>query len=53
MKYCGGGKDKEVLPCVELEDGKIINEGEILLGLIKALIKKKIIQEADIKAELV
>jgi hypothetical protein len=46
------GKDQELLPCVELDDGTLISEPEILLALIKALIKKGVVTQAQIKAEL-
>lgn len=46
------GKDRESLPCVELDDGTLITEPEIVLALIKALIKKGVVTQANIKAEL-
>jgi len=52
MKFYKHGKDQESLPCVELDDGTLITEPEILLALIKALIKKGVITQAHIKAEL-
>jgi len=52
MKYYKYGKDRESLPCVELDDGTLITEPEILLALIKALIKKGVITQANIRAEL-
>lgn len=52
MKFYKYGKDQEPLPCVELDDGTVITEPEILLALIKALIKKGIITQAEIKKEL-
>lgn len=52
MKFYKHGKDKERLPCVELDDGTIITSPEILLALIKALIKKGVVTQAQIKAEL-
>lgn len=52
MKIYKSGKDQEMLPCVELDDGTVITEPEILLALIKALIKKGIIKQSDVKAEL-
>ena len=52
MKFYKYGKDQETLPCVELDDGTIITEPEILLALIKALIRKGTITQANIKAEL-
>jgi len=42
----------EQAPCVELDDGTIIYEPQILLALIKALIKKGAVTQANIKAEL-
>ena len=38
MKFYKHGKDAEGLPCIELDDGTLITEPEILLALIKALI---------------
>jgi len=52
MKFYKHGKDRESLPCVELDDGTLITEPEILLALIKALIKKGVITQADIKTML-
>jgi len=52
MKFYKYGKDQEYLPCVKLDDGTLISEPEILLALIKALIKKGIVTQADIKAML-
>ncbi len=46
------GKDAESLPCVELDDRTLITEPEILLALIKALIAKGTITQANIKAQL-
>ena len=46
------GKDQEPLPCIELDDGTLITEPEILLALIKALVKKGVITQAEIKAQL-
>lgn len=52
MKFYKYGKDRETLPCVELDDGTLITESEILLALIKTLIKKGIVTQAEIKGEL-
>jgi len=52
VKFYKHGKDQEYLPCIELDDGTIITEPEILLALIKALIKKGTVTQANIKAEL-
>ena len=46
------GKDKESLSCLELDDGTLITEPQILLALIKALIVKGTITQANIKAQL-
>jgi hypothetical protein len=46
------GKDQELLPCIELDDGTLITEPEILMALIKALIVKGTISQANIKAQL-
>jgi len=51
MKIYPHGKDTEGLPCIEI-DGNVIVEFEILLALIKALIKKGVVTKADIKTEL-
>jgi len=40
------------MPCIELDDGTIIIDAEILLALIKALIKKGTVNVSNIKAEL-
>ena len=52
MKIYNLGKDKEGLPCVELDDGTLITDSEILLALIKALIVKGTVTQANIKAQL-
>lgn len=52
MKIYLHGKGQEGLPCIELDDGTLITEPEILLALIKALVKKGVITQANIKAEL-
>jgi hypothetical protein len=52
MKFYKYGKDEESLPCVELDDGTLIIEPQILLALIKALVKKGAVTPAQIKAEL-
>jgi hypothetical protein len=52
MKYYKHGKDAETLPCVELDDGTLISEPEILLALIKALVVKGTVTQANIKAQL-
>lgn len=52
MKFYLRGKDQEWLPCVELDDGTLITEPEIVLALIKALVKKGVVTQANIKAEL-
>jgi len=52
LKFYKYGKDQESLPCVELDDGTLISEPEILLALIKALIVKGTVTQANIKAQL-
>jgi len=52
MKFYRYGKDIESLPCVELDDGTLVTSPEILLALIKVLIKKNVITVAEIKAEV-
>lgn len=52
MKFYKYGKDREGLPCVELDDGTLLVDAEILLMLIKALVKKKVVTVQDIKGEL-
>lgn len=46
------GKDREPLPCIELDDGTLITEPQILLALIKALVAKGTVTQANIKAQL-
>lgn len=46
------GKDQEYLPCIELDDGTLITAPEILLALIKVLVKKGVITQKDIKDQL-
>jgi len=53
MKFYKHGKDREYLPCVELDDGTLITEPEILLALIKALIKNGTVSQAQIKGYVV
>ena len=52
LKFWKRGKDEEWLPCVELDDGTIITSPEILKALIQALIKKGVVSQLEIKAEL-
>ena len=52
MKFYKAGRDGESLPCVELDDGTLITEPEILLALIKALVVKGTITQANIKNQL-
>lgn len=52
MKFYKYGKDAEGLPCIELDDGTLITEPEILLALIKALVKKGVVTQGNIKTEL-
>ena len=52
MKFYKHGKDQEGLPCVELDDGTLVTEPEILLALIKALVVKGTVTQANIKAQL-
>ena len=52
LKFYKYGKDREPLPCVELDDGTLVTESEILLALIKALVVKGTITQANIKAQL-
>lgn len=52
MKFYKYGKDQEPLPCIELDDGTLITEPEILLALIKALVQKGVVTQAEIKAKL-
>ena len=52
MKFYKFGKDQEMLPCLELDDGTLITEPEILLALLKALVKKGVVTQANIKAML-
>jgi hypothetical protein len=52
LKFYKHGKDEESLPCVELDDGTLVTEPEILLALIKALIVKGTVTQANIKNQL-
>ena len=52
VKIYKHGKDREMLPCIELDDGTLITEPEILLALIKDLIANKVTTQARIKAQL-
>lgn len=52
MKFYKNGKDQIYDPCLELNDGTIITDYEILLALIKALVRKGVITQAEIKKEL-
>lgn len=52
MKFYKHGKDGEGLPCIELNDGTLITDPEILMALIKALVKKGVVTQAQIKAEI-
>jgi hypothetical protein len=51
VKFYRHGKDRETEPCIELDDGTLITDAEILLALIKALAKKGVITQAEIKAQ--
>ncbi len=51
-KFYRFGKDEISEPCIELDDGTIIIDAEILLALIKALVKKGVITQVEIKKEL-
>ena len=53
MKFYKYRKNQEMIPRVELDDGTLITEPEILLALIKALIKKGTVTQTQIKAELI
>jgi len=53
LKFYKRGKDTESMPCIELDDGTIIIDAEILFALIKALVKKGVITPKNIKDELV
>jgi hypothetical protein len=52
MKIYKYGKDQETLPCIELDGGSIHTEIEIILALVKALIRKGVITQQQIKDEL-
>ena len=52
MKFYKYGKDQESLLCLELDDGTVITGPEILMVLIKVLVRKGLIKQADIKAEM-
>lgn len=52
MKFYKYGKDLEHLPCLELNDGTLIIHPRITLAALRALVKKGVITQADIKNEL-
>ena len=52
MKFYPLGKDQENRPCIELDDGSIHVALELMVALIKALEKKNIIKQKDIKDEV-
>jgi len=46
------GKDLEGRPCIELDDGMLITEPQAFLALVKALVKKGVVSQAEIRAQL-
>ncbi len=52
MKFYKHGKDKESQPCIELEEGSVHTDLEVLFALIKALIKKGVLTKQEIKDQL-
>lgn len=52
MKFYSLGKDKESQPCIELDDGSVHIALELMVAFIKALEKKNIIKQKDIKDEI-
>lgn len=52
MKFYPLGKDQETRPCIELEEGSVHTDLEVLFALIKGLIKAGAITKQQIKDEL-
>ena len=52
MKFYLYGKDQQERPCIELDDGSVHEALELVVALIKALDKKNIIKQKDIKDEV-
>lgn len=52
MKLYLKGKDQEYQPCIELDDGSVYVVDEVLIAIIKALEKKNVIKQKDIKDEI-
>jgi len=52
MKFYPYGKDQESRPCIELEEGSVHTDLEVIFALIKALIKAGVITKQKIVDEL-
>ena len=52
MKFYKYGKDQETRPCIELDDGSVYVALELMVALLKALDKKNLIKQKDIKDEM-
>lgn len=52
MKYYINGKDCEYRPCIELEEGSVHADLEVIFALIKALIKNGLLTKKQIQDEL-
>lgn len=52
MKFFLYGKDQETRPCIELEEGSVHTDLEVIFALIKAIIKKGLLTKQEIKDEL-
>lgn len=52
MKFYKGGKDQEYEHCIELEEGSVHTDLEVIFALIKALIKNGVLTKQQIIDEL-
>uniref|UniRef100_A0A6H1ZWZ9 Uncharacterized protein n=1 Tax=viral metagenome TaxID=1070528 RepID=A0A6H1ZWZ9_9ZZZZ len=52
MNFYKNGKDQEYQPCIELDDGSFHVAIELMVALMKALEKKGVLKQKDIKDEV-
>lgn len=52
MKFYPYGKDEQDRPCIELDEGSVHTDLEVILALIRALLKKGTLTKQEIKNEL-
>ena len=52
MNIYKDGKDQESRACIELEEGSVHTDLEVIFAIIRALIKKGVLTKAEIIAEL-